>query len=111
MNKTEYIGKLNALYVGEKNCLEELITIYDEKDKEIERLKKRNKEIYEGFMTTTEELCEATKEIERLNNIIKEVREYIKSKTEFGEYTYAYPGVLNQDEVREINRILDKENK
>ena len=49
MNKTEYIGKLNALYVGDKNCLEELITAYDEKDKEIERL----------------------------NNIIKEVREYI----------------------------------
>ena len=38
MNKTEYIGKLNALYVGEKNCLEELIIAYDEKDKEIERL-------------------------------------------------------------------------
>ena len=38
MNRTEYIGKLNALYVGEKYCLEELITAYDEKDKEIERL-------------------------------------------------------------------------
>ena len=38
MNKTEYIGKLNALYVGDKNCLEELTTAYDEKDKEIERL-------------------------------------------------------------------------
>ena len=38
MNRTEYIGKLNALYVGEKNCLEELITAYDEKDKEIEIL-------------------------------------------------------------------------
>lgn len=38
MNRTEYIGKLNALYVGDKNCLEELITTYDEKDKEIERL-------------------------------------------------------------------------
>ena len=38
MNRTEYIGKLNALYVGEKNCLEELITAYDEKDKEIEKL-------------------------------------------------------------------------
>jgi geranylgeranyl pyrophosphate synthase len=50
--------------------------IIDEKDKEIERLNKRNKEIYGGFMTTTEELCEATKEIERLNNIIKEAREY-----------------------------------
>ena len=44
MNRTEYIGKLNALYVGEKNCLEELITAYDEKDKEIERLKKINEE-------------------------------------------------------------------
>lgn len=52
MNKTEYIGKLNALYVGEKNCLEELITIYDEKDKETERL----------------------------NNIIKEVRKYIEKE-------------------------------
>ena len=38
MNRTEYIGKLNALYVGDKNCLEELITAYDEKNKEIERL-------------------------------------------------------------------------
>ena len=38
MNRTEYIGKLNALYVGEKNCLEELITAFDEKDKEIEIL-------------------------------------------------------------------------
>ena len=51
MNRTEYIGKLNALYVGDKNCLEELITAYDEKDKEIERL----------------------------NNNIKEVKEYIES--------------------------------
>ena len=52
MNKTEYIGKLNALYFGDKNCLEELITIYDEKGKEIERL----------------------------NNIIDKATEYIKDK-------------------------------
>ena len=64
MNKTEYIGKLNALYVGDKNCLEELITIYDEKDKENRRLyiALRNRE----------------QEIERLNNIINEAIEYIK---------------------------------
>lgn len=36
-------------------------------------LEKRNKEIYEGFIATTQELCEATKEIERLNNIINKV--------------------------------------
>ena len=76
MNKTEYIGKLNALYVGDKNCLEELITAYDEKDKEIERLNKRNKEIYEGFMTTTKELTEYAEEIERLNNIINELEKW-----------------------------------
>lgn len=43
-------------------------------NKEIERLKKRNKEIYEGFMATTEELCEATKEIERLQDMDKILR-------------------------------------
>jgi chaperonin cofactor prefoldin len=42
---------------------------------EVERLEKRNKEIYEGFMATTEELCEATKEIERLNEELKNKEE------------------------------------
>ena len=58
MNKTEYIGKLNALYVGDKNCLEELITTYDEKDKEIERL----------------------------NNIIKEAINYIDDNTYYKDH-------------------------
>ena len=58
MNKTEYIGKLNALYVGDKNCLEEIITDYDEKDKEIERL----------------------------NNIIKEAIEYIKKHGDYNKF-------------------------
>ena len=49
MNRTEYIGKLNALYVGEKNCLEELITAYDEKDKEIERLNNIINELEKWF--------------------------------------------------------------
>ena len=43
-------------------------------------LEKRNKEIYEGFMATTEELCEATKEIERLNNIINEFNKLIENE-------------------------------
>ncbi len=101
MNKTEYIGKLNALYVGEKNCLEELITIYDEKDKEIERLKKRNKEIYEGFMTTTEELCEATKEIERLNNIINELEKDLQSNIAYYDNLYE-----EQDEQEYIDKYF-----
>ena len=45
MNRTEYIGKLNALYVGKKNCLEELITAYDEKGQEIERLNNKEEQL------------------------------------------------------------------
>ena len=58
MNRTEYIGKLNALYVGEKNCLEELITAYDEKDQEIERL----------------------------NNIINKLEQWLYDNTNYEEY-------------------------
>ena len=38
MNRERFIDKLKDLYYRDKNCLEELITAYDEKDKEIERL-------------------------------------------------------------------------
>lgn len=104
MNRTEYIGKLNALYVGEKNCLEELITIYDEKDKEIERLKKRNKEIYEGFMATTKELTEYAEEVERLNNIIQKAIEYLESyNTDFKNCRFGEAPIS----IRELGDLLD----
>lgn len=38
MSRDEFIGKLNMLYVGDKNCLEELLTVYDELTREKERL-------------------------------------------------------------------------
>ena len=79
MNKTEYIGKLNALYVGEKNCLEELITAYDEKDKEIERL----------------------------NNIIKEVREYIENNKQYAELEYEIE--KRDNTLSKIKSIIDNE--
>ena len=84
MNRTEYIGKLNALYVGDKNCLEELITAYDEKNKEIERL----------------------------NNIIKEVREYIKNHREAVDERAGHIIYILKDDFDEedILKILDKEN-
>ena len=72
MNRTEYIGKLNALYVGDKNCLEELITTYDEKDKEIERL----------------------------NNIINELEKYLIEQVE-RSYSNDYDNVLDKsDELK-----------
>ena len=82
MNRTEYIGKLNALYVGDKNCLEELITAYDEKDKEIERL----------------------------NNIIKEVREYIEEhlEREYFDYDILEANTIYNRDLYKVLKILDK---
>ena len=63
-------------------------------------LEKRNKEIYEGFMVTTQELCEVTKEIERLNNIIKD----IKSQLDYLE-TYSSKEDVFEDMKRRLDRI------
>lgn len=90
MNRTEYIGKLNALYVGDKNCLEELITAYDEKDKENRRLyiALRNRE----------------QEIERLNKALLDIKEYIET---FEEIT----GITNRYDYRVKEKLLDIVNK
>ena len=84
MNRTEYIGKLNSLYVGDKNCLEELITAYDEKDKEIERL----------------------------NNIIKEVREYIEEhlEREYFDYDILEANTIYNRDLYKVLKILGREN-
>ena len=79
MNRTEYIGKLNALYVGEKNCLEELITAYDEKGQEIERL----------------------------NNIINELEKFLDEEYEFAD-TKVFPGAMAGVAMGQINRTKNK---
>ena len=103
MNKTEYIGKLNALYVGDKNCLEELITAYDEKDKEIERLKGLCDKYEEEHKTTFEEWKKAI-------NIIKEVRKYIKNHREAVDERAGHIIYILKDDFDEedILKILDK---
>lgn len=95
------------------NDIHYLENFVKEQDKEIERLNKCYCERTDcsGRIKNSKKYESVQEENKRLHSIIKEVRKYIKERTEFGEYTYAYPGVLNQDEVREINRILDKENK
>lgn len=62
-----------------KDTIDNDNNVIKNQDLEIERLEKRNKEIYEGFMATTEELCEATKEIERLNSIINRIKSIYSS--------------------------------
>ena len=104
MNRTEYIGKLNALYVGEKNCLEELITIYDEKDQEIERLKERIKDL--NTINEEHQILNGMirKELQQKENIIKEVREYIEDRYDGEVLTHTF----DKDNVGELLEILDK---
>ena len=104
MNRTEYIGKLNALYVGDKNCLEELITIYDEKDQEIERLKERIKDL--NTINEEHQILNGMirKELQQKENIIKEVREYIEDRYDGEVLTHTF----DKDNVGELLEILDK---
>lgn len=49
MNKEELIGKLQMVYVGDKNALNELIGYYDGLKQGIEELQQENKKYKEVF--------------------------------------------------------------
>ena len=104
MNRTEYIGKLNALYVGEKNCLEELITAYDEKGQEIERLKNGCKELEQQIDDLYKLETTLTNENERLNKALLDIIEYIET---FEEIT----GITNRYDYRVKEKLLEILNK
>lgn len=95
-------------------------TIFDEVKDKAERLKKRNKEIYEGFIATQDELKEYAEENEQLHSIIKEAREYIESNPLVYMYdtdVYVTDIEFLEGEIpelkffRTLNEILDKVDK
>ena len=71
-------------------------------EKEIDELNRENKKL--------QKKAELGEHYKHLYSEVKkqkdDVVEYIKQRTIFGEYTIAYPGILNQDEVRKILRML-----
>ena len=98
------VFKDNISYEEYEKLFDTVYYILTKKD-EIETLTKRNKEIYEGFMATTEELCETTKEVERLNNIINELEKYLQNEIHNGRSEDNVWLMGCYDEDREI---LDK---
>ena len=88
MNKEELIGKLQMVYVGDKNALNELIYYYDVLKLGIERVQQENKQLKEVIDKTIEELKKGLNEldtrrreevyieqyIEEALNILKEVK-------------------------------------
>ena len=66
------------------------------------------KEQQELIKMWKEKYYQTKKEINKQKEVLDKIKEYIKERTEFGEYDHAYPGILNQDEVRHINRLLEE---
>ena len=74
MNREELIGKLQMVYVGDKNALNELIGYYDGLKDVIEILQQENarlkdklneiKKVIDGYMPNEHAMCKAFDEIE-----------------------------------------------
>ena len=77
---------------------------------EIPLLKATWEELQEVICELQVERYVKDKEIERLHSIIKEVREYIENKNE-KQYGFNYEYELNENEIKELLQIIDKENK
>ena len=58
----------------------------DELRKEINQLKKRNKEIYDGYMATTQELSEYAEENERLKAELNDLKPLKEAREQVIEY-------------------------
>ena len=84
----------------------------EEKDKEIERLNKRIKELEEGFKATTEDLCEESTKIEKaIEYIEKHTYHDTPKKLQNGIYERGILLIKSDFDIEELLEILDKENK
>ena len=80
MNKEEFIGKLQMVYVGDKNAIDEIVE---------DNQKLKNEVVYSKV------------EIDRLNNIIDELEKWlIKHIDEYRD--------MEQDAMFEFGLVLDK---
>ena len=65
MNREEFIGKLEMVYVGDRNAFNEIVD---------DNQKLKNEVVYSKV------------EIDRLNNIINELEKYLEEESRYNEY-------------------------
>ena len=110
MNKEELIGKLQMVYVGDKNALNELIGYYDGLKEVIERLQQENKELKErhyliqgGRGNCKTLVLMLQKENEKYKSILDEIKgiveetNYLANKTE----------IVNRGNI-ELHGVIDR---
>lgn len=92
MNKEELIGKLQMVYVGDRNALNELIGYYDGLKQGIEELQQES-----------QQLKEINEEHKKLNGELREENKILKENAEHNDKVV--------DKVNWENMLLNKENK
>ena len=84
MNKEELIGKLQMVYVGDKNALEEMVGYYNGLKQGIEELQQENKklkaelQLYQGALKREHEAIHRVNELEE---VIYRIEKYIEKET------------------------------
>lgn len=118
VNKEEFIGKLQMVYVGDRNAFNEIVednqklkneVVYskveiDRLNKEYERIYNENCKLRENHNINDITLLD---ENERLNNVINGLEEYIKP------YLYMLNGIQDRDiyeqcQLDDFTDIMDK---
>lgn len=114
MNKEELIGKLQMVYVGDKNALNELIGYYDGLKQGIEELQQENQELklelsgYRQAILKDKEMLGLKEENDKLKKQLKKKKKpQIFIDTQDMEERYAEG--LYQDFLKEENKQIKKQ--
>ena len=86
MNKEELIGKLQMVYVGDKNALNELIGYYDGLKQGIEELQQENQELKKQLKESKDNYNCLLKQKEQFEYIMSKQVDYRYQQKEFIEY-------------------------
>ena len=90
MNKEEFIGKLQLVYVGDRNAFNEIVE---------DNQKLKNEVVYSKV------------EIDRLNNIINELEKYIHNELVLDFYNDDMPCELIINKIEKMIKELKENNK
>ncbi|MCI7208110.1 MAG: hypothetical protein MSA15_19185 [Clostridium sp.] len=82
MNKEELIGKLQMVYVGDKNALNELIGYYDGLKQVIEELQQENKQLKEEYNKIQKAYESTFSDYQQLKDKCNKLKEYFNERIE-----------------------------
>ena len=86
MNEEELIGKLQMVYVGDKNALNEMIDYYDELFDEMVNWRKESKELNQKYLNAVADYETTMFEKEQLNSLVNSCQEEIRELKKQLEY-------------------------